>query len=76
MQQTLQHLIGAQPVIFCRTPEEFAQHETGFTMQDHAAVVPGCPGVIRTRLNFSAPTSMTQVKKQGLQSLNSFHALK
>jgi hypothetical protein len=69
MQQTLQHLIGGQPVIFCHTSQQYALHDVEFAMREHAAVVPGHPGVICARLNFSAPTSMTQVKAGLAQSL-------
>lgn len=70
--EPLQHLIGGQPAEFFHYRSQYMQqHGSGFDVgvPEHAAVMPGNPGVIRTRLNPSAPTSMTQAvaDRLGLQ---------
>jgi hypothetical protein len=57
-----EHLIGGQPAVFCYSRSQWSrEYAWGAGASEHAAVVPGNAGVIRTRLNPSAPTSMTQV---------------
>jgi hypothetical protein len=59
--EPMEHLIGGLPAVFCHTRSHWSQQYGWGGVPECAAVVPGTAGVIRTRLNPSAPTSMTQV---------------